>query len=331
MQTAFVTGGSGFLGRTLIAEAAARGIAVRALARSADSEAAVRSAGAQPIGGNLGDVAALQSGMAGCDVVFHAAALVDEWGDPDLFYRVNVAGTRNALTAARAAGVPRFVHVSTEAVLAGPDPLVRIDETARRPSEPYGAYARTKGLAEDEVVAANTARFTTVVIRPRFIWGRGDTSVLPKIVAVVRAGRFRWIDGGRYLTSATHVRNASEALLLAAERGRGGQIYFVTDGPPIEFRTFVSAMLEAQDVRPPNRSIPGGLARTIAAAVESMWRLLGLKQAPPATRMSVKMMGEEVTLDDSKARRELGYRERVTFESGIREMREKSGAVLAQR
>jgi nucleoside-diphosphate-sugar epimerase len=324
MRIAFVTGGSGFLGRTLIAELRARGVTVRALARSAPSEAAVRSHGADPVRGDLDDVAALGAGMSGCDVVFHAAAIVDEWGDDNHFHRVNVEGTSNVLAAARSAGVSRVVHVSTEAVLAGPTPLVRVNETTPRPSDPYGPYARTKGLAEDAILAANAPGFATIVVRPRFIWGQGDTSVLPKVVAAVRAGRFRWIEGGRYLTSATHVRNVCEGLILAAERGRGGEIYFVTDGPPMEFRAFLSALLATQGVQPGRRSLPRRLAQTLAVVVERIWTLFGLKAAPPVTRMSVKMIGEEVTLDDSKARKELGYRGGMTFEEGIREMREPS-------
>ena len=145
--------------------------------------------------------------------------------------------------------------------------------------------------------------------------------MLPQIVSAVRAGRFRWIAGGRYLCSATHVRNVCEALVLAAERGRGGEIYFATDGPPIEFRRFVTALLETQGIRAGNRSLPRGFARLLAGCIESVWAFFGIKAAPPTTRMVVKMMGEEITLDDRKARSELGYCSRISFEQGIEEMR----------
>src|SRR6185436_2542944 len=117
MARAFVTGGSGFLGRNLIAALRERGYEVRALARSAAARAAVEAAGATAVAGDLDDSAALAAGMAGCAVVFHTAARVNEWGPPAEFAQVNVAGTRRVLAAARAAGVPRLVQVSTEAVL----------------------------------------------------------------------------------------------------------------------------------------------------------------------------------------------------------------------
>jgi nucleoside-diphosphate-sugar epimerase len=330
MQRAFVSGGSGFLGRTLIAELRARGVEVRALARSDAAAAAVRAAGAEPVRGELDDRAALAAGAAGCDVVFHTAAIVADWGDAAVFERVNVAGTERMLAAARSAAVPRFVHVSSEAVLAGPEPIHNATESAPKPREPYGPYARTKAMAEDLVCAANAPGFATVVVRPRFVWGKGDTSVLPKLVAAVRGGRFRWIDGGNYLTSATHVRNAVEGLILAAERGRPGEIYFVTDGPPVPFRTFITRMLETQGVRPGTRSLPRRVAWRIASIVEAIWRTFGIHATPPISRMVVKMMGEEVTIDDGKARRELGYAGRVSFEDGIREMAEAAAASRGQ-
>ncbi len=325
MQGAFVTGGSGFVGRHLVAELRRQGVAVRALARSPDAARTVGRAGAEVVTGELHDVAALQAGMAECDVVFHAAAIVADWGEARHFHRVNVEGTEAVLAAARGAGVPRLVHVSTDAVLAGPQPLVCVTEVTPRPAAPYGPYARTKGLAEERVLAANTAAMATVIVRPRFVWGRGDTSVLPKLEAAVRAHRFRWIDHGRYLTSSTHVANVVEGLVLAARRGTPGAIYFVTDGAPIEFRTFVTGLLETQGVRPGNRSLPRRVAWRLAGIVETCWGLLHLSITPPISRMVVKMMGEEVTLDDSRARRELGYVGGMTVEAGLREMSDAAG------
>ena len=321
IERAFVTGGSGFVGQALLAELRDRCIPVRALVRSPEAERAVRAAGAEPVLGGLHDAGTLQQAMIGCDVVFHAAAIVTDWGDIAEFRKVNVDGTATLLAAARAAAVRRFVHVSTEAVLAGPAPIVNADERMAKPADPYGPYALTKSLAEDAVCAANSPGFETVVVRPRFVWGKGDTSVLPKLVAAVRSGRYRWIENGRYPTSATHVRNAVEGLILAAERGRAGEIYFVTDGPPVEFRSFITRMLETQGATPPDRSISRPLAWRIAVVVEAIWKTLGLKAAPPLTRMVVKMLGEEVTLNDTKARQELGYRERISFDQGIEEMR----------
>ena len=102
-------------------------------------------------------------------------------------------------------------------------PLVQVDESAPlRPDSPV-LYCSTKARAEQAVLAASGEGMETVVVRPRFVWGRGDTTLLPEMVDMVRAGRFAWIGGGRHLTSITHVENVVEGLILGAARGRPGQ------------------------------------------------------------------------------------------------------------
>src|SRR5215212_3759838 len=134
MTTAFVTGGSGFIGGRLIERLRGEGLDVRALARSDASVAAVEAAGAEPVRGDVDSADAMRDGARGCDYFFHVAAKADDWGPREEFERVNVTGTRNALDAAREAGVRRFVHVGTEAALMAGQPLVQVDElTPLRP------------------------------------------------------------------------------------------------------------------------------------------------------------------------------------------------------
>jgi nucleoside-diphosphate-sugar epimerase len=137
----------------------------------------------------------------------------------------------------------------------------------------------------------------------------------------VESGQFVWVDGGAYLTSTCHVANVCEGALLAAEKGRGGEAYFLTDGGPVIFRDFITAMLQTQRVNPGNRSIPGWLARGLARVFEAVWDPLGLPGEPPITLTAAKLLFEEVTVNDAKARRELGYAGRMTREEGLYAMR----------
>jgi nucleoside-diphosphate-sugar epimerase len=321
-RAAFVTGGSGFVGRHLISFLRERGWTVRALARSDAAAAAVEKAGAAAVRGDLDDAEAMRRGMEGCEVVFHAAAKVEVWGKRADFQRINIDGTQRLCDAARAAGVKKVVHVSTEAVLVDGTPIRDADETRPLPARPLGLYPWSKGAAEEVVRRANRDGLTAVIVRPRFIWGKGDTTLLPRLVDLVKRGKYAWIAGGAFDTSTCHVLNLCEALLLAAEKGKGGETYFVTDGDPIEFRRFLTDMMQTAGVDPSRaRSLPRWLARAFAVVVEGVWRLFALKSEPPVTRTTVRLAGETVTVVDAKARRELGYRPIVTREQGLAAMR----------
>jgi nucleoside-diphosphate-sugar epimerase len=326
-RTAFVTGGSGFIGGRLIGRLRSAGWAVRALARSPSSAEKVRAAGAEPVEGDLDSVDAMRAGAEGCDVAFHAAAHLGEWGSREEFMHVNVGGTRSALRATREAGVRRFVHVGTEAGLIAGQPLVNVDESAPLRPDSKAHYCATKAMAEQVVREANADGFETVVVRPRLVWGRGDTSILPSLVKAVEDGRFAWIGGGGHRTSTTHVDNTVEGLMLGAEKGAPGGVYFVTDGEPVVFRKFITELLETQGVEVPGRSMPAGVAGVAAVASEGVWRTFRLKGQPPVTRLAVWLSSQECTIDISHARGELGYTPVKTREQGMAELRQSTAAV----
>lgn len=311
----FVTGGSGFVGRELIRALVARGHEVVALARSATAEATVRNVGASPARGDIGDVAALTRGMRGAELVMHAAASTAEWGTASDFEAPNVQGTANVLAAARDAGVRRLLHVSTEAVLLGGGPIKGATEDRPLPDRALGFYGDTKNRAEKLVRAATGLE--TVVVRPRFVWGDGDTSLLPKLVDAVQAGRWKWIGGGHYPTSTCHVQNLAHGALLAAERGPSGGVWFLTDGAPVDFRDFVSRMIASQGLAIPTATIPRWVAKSAAVMTEGWWKLWKKTSTPPVHRTPVWLMGEEVTVDDARARRELGYSNVIGVEAGL--------------
>lgn len=319
MPTAFVTGGSGFVGGALIERLRSEGWDVHALARSERAAARVRELGAEPAMGDLDDRDAMRAGAEGCEVAFHAAAKVEDWGDPADFERLNVRGTQNVIDACREAGVRRLVHVGTEAALMVGQPLINVDESA--PLRPDSAALYSSSKAKAEQLVRDAGGLETVVVRPRFVWGRGDTSLLPTIIEMVTSGRFRWIGGGGQLSATTHIDNTVEGLWLAATKAPAGSVYFVTDGEPAVFREFLTELLATQGVTVPDKSVPAGVAGVAAAASERIWRLLKRPGPPPLTRFAVWVSSQECTIDISRAERELGYRPVISREAGLAELR----------
>jgi nucleoside-diphosphate-sugar epimerase len=285
MAQAFVTGGSGFIGRRLVRRLVSEGNTVRVLVRSPASADVVTALGAEPVRGELTDPATWQEHVTGSAVIFHLAAETDITADRARQELVSVGGTRAALAAARFAGVPRFVHCGSEAALLAGQPLVDVDETAPLRPDSEAAYSAVKAEAEAMVLAANGPGLATVSIRPRFVWGPGSLLV-EGLAEAAKAGQFGWIEGGRHLTDVTHVDNAVEGLVLGWRRGRPGQAYFITDRHPVILRDFLETQFAAYGVDVPIPDIDG-------------------REVPVPARW---FLGQTCTLRTGKAVAELGYR-----------------------
>ena len=311
----FVTGGSGFVGGHLIEALVRHGHQVAALVRSEASAQVVAAYGATPVMGSLDTVRADMLGQA--QAVIHAAAVTDEWGTRAHFWQGNVVGTGNILAAAREAGVARFVHVGTEAAFFTGTDLNHLDEMQPYPDRHRYLYAETKAEAERRVLAANTAAFATVSIRPRFVWGPRDATVLPAILRMAAQGRFSWIAQGAARTSTTHVANVVHALELALTHGKAGQAYFVADEGERSIRSFLSALALTQGTDLGQRNTPTWVARWAAAAVEGVYRAFKLQGVPPMTRFAIDMMSSNVTVNTARATAELGYAPVITVEEGM--------------
>ena len=318
-RIALVTGGSGFVGGHLIARLIEAGWQVRGTARSPASRVAVQRLGAEPRDGDLADPVALERAMAGVDTVFHGAAHFRLWGTPRIFHAMNVEGTRNVLDAAAGAGVRRLVHVSAAAVVMGdPEPQLQVTEDLALRRMAFAPYAASTAEAEAMVTAASGRRegFSTIAIRPPFIWGP-DMPALDQIEKTVAAGQFRWVAGGGQRLSTCHVRNLCHALILAADHGRDGAAYFVSDAVDTTLKAFLTQLLASRGVTPADRSVPFGAAWAMAGVLGLVWRLAGLGGEPPMTRQMLRLIGQDFTLNIARARAELGYSPVLTPEEGF--------------
>lgn len=305
---AFVTGGSGFIGRRLLARLVEDGSEVLALARSERAAAIVAEAGATPIRADLTDVAAVAAALHGVDVVFHLAAETHVLAPAERHQRVTVDGTRAIVEAARLAGVPRFVHCGTEAALLDGAPLIEADEQAPLKPHSPAAYSASKALAEQIILAANGPDLATVVIRPRFVWGP-DSSLIGAFAAAAAAGQLPWIDGGHHESDVTHVENAVEGLLLGWQRGRPGEVYFVTDQHRVDLRDFVGLQLALIGAPVPEAELDLATAEQVVP-VPILW-----------------FLGQPCTLRTDKAVRDLGYAPVITHEAAIEALRTRAPQV----
>ena len=320
---ALVTGGGGFLGRALVRRLLDRGIEVRSLARGDYPE--LRAWGAKTLCGSIDDAAVVGAAVQGCEVVFHVAAKVGTSMKRRDFVRTNIDGTQTILDACRAHAVPKLVYTSTPSVVHTGGDLEGVDESLPYPTHFGGHYPATKAEAERRVLAASDATLSTVALRPHLVWGPGDTTLLPRLVARARAGRLRLVGQTPKKIDTTYIDNAVDAHLLAAERlhpgaACAGRAYFIANDEPILQEEMINRLLAAAGLPPVSRRISTRVARTVGAVLEFAYRVAGAEGEPIMTRWLADQLSSAHWFDLTAARRDLGYVPGVSVDEGLRRL-----------
>ncbi|QFY11042.1 NAD-dependent epimerase/dehydratase family protein [Nonomuraea phyllanthi] len=314
-----VTGASGFLGLAVCRRLAARGDTVHTLHRRSHPE--LDALGLTQHLADIRDPAAVRAAVGSCEAVVHCAAKAGAYGPARDYREINVDGTRNVLDACARSGA-RLVHLSSPSVVHDGRDLEGVDESVPYARRYPAAYPRSKALAEQLVLAA-TGTVPVVALRPHLIWGPGDPHFLPRLAA----NRHRlWLLGPTdKIIDTVYVDNAADACLLALDRLRPGsplcgRTYFIAQGEPCGFGTWVNALLGAAGLPPVRRRLPVVPAKLAAALMErgcGPARALGLRVEPPLTRFLVEQASTAHWFDLSAARRDLGYRPRVSMAEGL--------------
>ena len=322
-----VTGGGGFLGQALCRALRAQGHEVASFSRS--RHPALDALGVHQLQGDLADRDAVLGAFArGFDAVLHNAAKAGTWGSHCSYFDANVTGTRNVIAACRAHGIGRLVHTSTPSVV---HRAVHPVEGASSDVVPYGEgvkahYAATKIIAEREVLAANDAALATVALRPRLIWGPGDTQILPKLVARAHSGRLRLVGNGDNLVDTTYIDNAAQAHVQALEHlhpgaACAGRAYFISNGEPWPLRDVLNGLLRAAGAPEVRKTIPFRAAYGLGALCEGLWTALPLQGEPPMTRFLAEQLSTAHWYSMAPATRDFGYVPTVSMVEGLERLR----------
>jgi nucleoside-diphosphate-sugar epimerase len=306
-----VTGATGFLGKRVAAMLVDRGHRVigagRDRERASMLELPVRLVDLE------GDVAGLCDGV---EAIVHCAGLSSAWAPYRRFEAANVRGTEHLLREAKRAGVKRFVHVSTSSVYARARDQYALAETSGLPRRPANDYVATKLAAEHRV---RRAGIPYAILRPRGIFGPGDTSIFPRLLRALSTRRLPVIGTGETLGDLTYVDNVAEAAALALEAPSSAldATYNVTNAEPVKVWRTIGELAKALDLPPPRRRLPFGAAIALAAALELRSLATRARPEPLLTRYTVTLLGCTTTLDVSSAMRRLGYRPRVSMDEGL--------------
>jgi len=321
-----VTGGGGFLGQALCRGLVERGHYVSSFNRGLYPP--LDALGVRQVQGDLADRDAIVGAAQGNDAIFHSAARAGAWGSYASYHAANVIGTDNVIAACHTLGIGKLVYTSTPSVTHRATHPV---EGGTAETVPYGEhfkapYASTKKIAELAVLAADDANLATIALRPRLIWGPGDSQLLPRLVERAQAGRLRFVGDGENRIDTTYIDNAAQAHFDAFEHltpgaACAGRAYFISNGEPKPVREIVNAMLQAAGAPQVTKTLPFGVAYAAGAICESLWTLFPLQGEPPMTRFLAEQLSTTHWYDMSPATRDFGYVPRVSITEGLERLR----------
>ena len=317
-MTAFVTGGTGFIGRRVVEKLRDRGDEVVALVRSPSKAAPLLEAGATLIEGDLADADAIARGCEGADAVFHIGAIYKVGipaGEREELWDANVEGTRRVLDAAIAAGVARIVYVSTGNVFGNTRGQV-VDETYERVGEDFVSYYdETKYRAHQIAKERIASGAPIVIVQPGVVYGPGDHSEVGKVITRVARGKLP----AKALSDAgftmVHVDDVAEGVLLAHDKGRIGESYAI-GGERLRMGELMDRVAQHAGRKPPRLTMPTAVLKAIAP----LGPVLGPAMGMPRNMKEAISASDGVTywFRDDKARNELGYTSR-DLDTGLKQ------------
>ncbi|MCO4753032.1 MAG: NAD-dependent epimerase/dehydratase family protein [Bacteriovoracaceae bacterium] len=313
-----VTGGGGFLGTEICKQLLAKGHEVSAASRSKYPH--LIEMGVEAI--NI-DLSSASPDLDGFDAIIHTAAKAGVWGKSSDFYKNNFLATSNIANAAKEAGIKYFIYTSSPSVVFGKDDLENANESLAYPDKFYTDYSKTKAMAEELVLGLNDSSFKTVAIRPHLIWGEGDPHLVPRILEKSKAQKLKIVGEGTNLVDVIHVKNAAHAHVLALEamvasKDVGGKAYFVGQERPVNLWEFINQILIQAGHEGVEDRVGFGMAYTLGAVLEKVFKLLGINNPePPMTRFVALQLAKHHYFSHEAARRDLGYSPIISIEEGI--------------
>ena len=318
-----VTGGGGFLGGAICRPLLERGDDVITYQRSPD--AGLAKLGASVVQGSVTDIEALVKATRGCDAVIHTAAKAGIWGAFDDFYRTNVRGTENVISACQENDIQKLVYTSSPSVTHADGDVEGGDESLPYPEHYSSPYPATKALAEQLVMGVSGQGLHSVSLRPHLIWGPGDNHLLPSLLKRAKKGKLK-LPGPDKLIDTVYIDNTVKAHLLALDRlfsnpdSVSGKTYFISNDEPLSQKEIIGKMLKAAGLEVEIQSISPQIAIAAGTLLETVWKLFRLKSEPLLTRWSAEQLSTAHWYDISAAKRDLGYKPEVSLSKGFEKL-----------
>lgn len=312
----FVTGATGFLGPYLIKRITSDGQKCRCLVRSNSNTAGIEYPGVEIVQGDITKPETLAGTMDDCDILIHMATLGHMsifTVTPEMFDTINVKGTLNVMDEALRSGIKKIVHCSTVAAMGICNDIPATEESR---CNPHHSYGRSKREAEKKVLKmAAESGLPASIVRFSMIYGPGDPRDILKLARLAQKNLFPKIGAKPKLTPLIHAEDAVTGLLLAAEKGKKGEIYLITNPQSEPFDSIRIALEKGLGITRFPLYVPEWLALALADLCETIFTWIG--KPPPVARKNIESTIADRVFSTDKAGNELGFTCKIAPEAGL--------------
>ena len=316
MERVLVTGAYGFLGKYVIDELVKNNYKVLAFGRNKTKMQQLKKKNVDIFIGDFCNKDDALKATENVDYVIHCGALSTVWGKREDFINTNVNGTMNLVEGCRKNKVKRFVYVSSPSIYAGRMDRTNIKENDYDENNKLNYYIESKILAEKELDKNRDVNW--VIIRPRGIFGIGDTSIIPRLIRVNSKIGLPLFNKGKNYVDMTCVENVAHALRLCLESEKAvGNIYNITNGEPQCFKDLLEELFDKLGVKPKYMFININVIYFISCLIELFYKTFRIYKEPMLTKYNVCTLGYSQTLDITKAKKDLKYKPIITLSEGI--------------
>lgn len=319
-----VTGATGFIGSTVARELLNEGVDVRVTVRRDSDTRNIDGLDVERVYGDTRDRESIKNALKGCDTLYHVAAYFAHWSlNKDLFYEINVEGTKNILEEALAQGLGKVVYTSTSNTIGSHGAGNYVNEEAEFNAWNTGDhYVISKYLAEIEAQKIRERGLPLVIVNPTLVIGVRDIKPTPSgalILDIANRDMPGYIDGA---INIIDVEDVARGHLLAARRGRVGERYLLGN-ENVTVGEFFALVADVAGVKPPRLKLPYGIALMLGHFFQIQSRITKKPPVVSVSQVRLGKMGEH--FDNSKAVNELGLPLtpiRITVENTVNWFRE---------
>lgn len=320
----FVTGSTGFIGTLLVRRLVKEGYKVTALVRSESAKRSLERLGVRAVIGDINNQEEFLDYLKQTEVVVHLAAIRSNWGDEDDFIRTNSRSIANLFV-----NNSKIKHVIITSSVYAMGKLAKLPADETVPTCASDLYGRSKKIAEQKTKEySKKTKIPYTIIRPAIVYGPNDNDLgmIVKMIKLIKSEKFIIIGNGENLLHLIYIDDLIDGVMKII-RGRGkNETYIMAGQKPIKLRDLVSLIQQNLKIKKKIRKIPWVTAYLVALIFETFYNLgykllpIFFKNEPFLSKMKVQTLTDNWFYDIGKAKKDLGFNPKVSYDTGIRKV-----------